>query len=71
MKDTLLLKVSTKEESLVYIQGVFKAHFPEETMLLWLSILPFSSSFVTCQSASITSERAAGVSKTVMLWLSE
>lgn len=51
MKDTLLLKVSTKKESPVYFQGIFKAHFPKETMLLWLSILPFSSSFVTYQSS--------------------
>ena len=52
-------------------QGIFKAHFPKETMHVWLSILPSSSSSATCQPVSTTSERAVEVSKTLTLWLSE
>lgn len=71
MKDITFTEGWHKRRKSGLYSGIFKAHFPKETMLLWLSILPFSSSFVTCQSASITSERAVEVSKPVMLWLSE
>lgn len=65
------LKVSTKEESLLCLQDIFKTHFPKETTPVWLSILPSSSSSATCHPVSTTSERAVEVSKTLTWWLPE
>lgn len=71
MKDITFTEGQHKRRKSGLYSGIFKAHFPKETMLFCLSILPFSSRFVTCQSASITCEIAGEVSKPIMLWLSE